>query len=88
LNKPVQITRSDSWFRYGMRIGYDFLGSHRAQFEFFQEKKKSNVVTYSAEKLGLSLNYIWMFPSLGQVARFVKTTERDPANGVFEGDGG
>ena len=88
IEKAVAINRTDDTMRAGARFGYDFLGSHRIDSEVFIESKKSNVFTYSSERKGFTVNYRWVFPSLGQVMRFVKNTERDPANGVFEGEGG
>jgi hypothetical protein len=87
-NGAIAINRQDDIYKFTGKLGYDFWGSHRIEFEYSLERRNSNIYTYSSQKMNIILNYRWVFPALNQVIRYVKNTDRDPSNGVFEGEGG
>jgi hypothetical protein len=84
----AQLKRVDSRLKYGLEASADLNLSHRVSYELTFESSNSNVREWSSRNFLMLVRYRWMLPSLAEVGRYLRNTDRNPINGTFEGDGG
>jgi hypothetical protein len=97
----VRTYRKDSILRFGGQMGLDVdtalaaaglarpgPSQHRLSFEMGYESRTSTVSDFTARALFMLFRYVWTSPSTAEVGRYLRTSERNPLDASFEGDGG
>lgn len=101
LNPAEKKYRNDNILRFGGEAALDVdtglaaaglirpkASQHRLSFEAGYQSRSSTLTDYTSRSLFFVLRYLWTSPSTAEVGRFLRTTQRNPLEASFEGDGG